>query len=104
MNPHDDQALQDAIVTAVEMHRHERRTRMAELRNRISIADLNGNVKSRWGRFPTDEPGMFKAPHGIWVDSHGDVYVGEFEREPRVGAKQHHQVLVGGGGHAHPMP
>ena len=57
---------------------------VAELRNRISISDLSGNVKSRWGRFPTDEPGMFKAPHGIWVDSHGDLYVGEVLEGQRI--------------------
>ncbi len=42
VNPHDDQALQDAIVAAVEMHRHERRTRMAGLRNRIRNFDVQG--------------------------------------------------------------
>ena len=50
---------------------------VGELRNRVSICDLSGNVITRWGRFPTDEPGMFYAPHGIWVDSRGDLYVGE---------------------------
>jgi DNA-binding beta-propeller fold protein YncE len=50
---------------------------VAELRNRISISDLHGNVITRWGRFPTHDPGMFIAPHGIWTDSHGDLYVGE---------------------------
>ena len=57
---------------------------VAELRNRISIADMSGNVVSRWGRFPTDEPGMFYAPHGIWVDSHGDLYVGEVLEGQRI--------------------
>lgn len=57
---------------------------VAELRNRISIADMSGKVLSRWGRFPTDEPGMFKAPHGIWVDSHGDLYVGEVLEGQRI--------------------
>jgi sugar lactone lactonase YvrE len=50
---------------------------VAELRNRVSISDLDGNVLSRWGRFPSQEPGQFYAAHGIWTDSHGDVYVGE---------------------------
>jgi DNA-binding beta-propeller fold protein YncE len=50
---------------------------VGELRNRVSIADLDGNVLSRWGRFPSKEPGQFFAAHGIWADSHGDVYVGE---------------------------
>lgn len=57
---------------------------VAELRNRISIADLSGRVIARWGRFQTSEPGMFYAPHGIWADSHGDLYVGEVLEGQRV--------------------
>jgi trehalose 6-phosphate synthase len=40
VNPHDDLALQQAIKTAVEMHRHERRERMAALRTQIRQSDL----------------------------------------------------------------
>jgi trehalose 6-phosphate synthase len=40
VNPHDDEALQQAIVTAVEMHRHERRRRMAALRAQIRASDV----------------------------------------------------------------
>ena len=42
VNPHDDHALQQAIVTAVEMHRHERRSRMAGLRDQIHKSDVQG--------------------------------------------------------------
>jgi trehalose 6-phosphate synthase len=42
VNPHDDRALQQAIVTAVEMHRHERRRRMAALRKQVQTMDLQG--------------------------------------------------------------
>lgn len=42
VNPHDDRALQDAIVEAVEMHRHERRGRMAGLRDQIRKSDVQG--------------------------------------------------------------
>lgn len=42
VNPHDDQALQDAIVQAVEMHRHERRGRMEGLRGQIQGSDVQG--------------------------------------------------------------
>ena len=42
VNPHDDRALQRAIVTAVEMHRHERRGRMAGLRDQIRKSDVQG--------------------------------------------------------------
>jgi trehalose 6-phosphate synthase len=40
VNPHDDHALQQAIVTAVEMHRHERRERMAAMRDQIRSNDV----------------------------------------------------------------
>jgi trehalose 6-phosphate synthase len=42
VNPHDDVALQQAIRTAVEMHRHERRARMEALRTQIRKSDLQG--------------------------------------------------------------
>jgi trehalose 6-phosphate synthase len=42
VNPHDEEALQRAIMTAVEMHRHERRDRMAGLRNQIRKSDVQG--------------------------------------------------------------
>lgn len=42
VNPHDDVALQQAIVTAVEMHRHERRARMAALRSQVQRMDVRG--------------------------------------------------------------
>ncbi len=45
---------------------------------RVSIFDLSGKLLARWGGSvnPT-APGDFFAPHGIWVDSHGDIYVAE---------------------------
>ena len=45
---------------------------------RLSIFDRQGNLKARWGggKHPC-APGDFFAPHGIWVDSHGDLYVTE---------------------------
>ena len=42
VNPHDDRALQRAIVTAVEMHRHERRRRMSGLRQQVQRMDVQG--------------------------------------------------------------
>jgi DNA-binding beta-propeller fold protein YncE len=45
---------------------------------RVSIFDPHGNLRARWGggRSPC-APGDFFAPHGICVDSRGDIYVGE---------------------------
>ncbi|NND73579.1 MAG: trehalose-6-phosphate synthase [Ilumatobacter sp.] len=42
VNPHDDRALQEAIITAVEMHRGERRTRMGALRDQVRRMDVQG--------------------------------------------------------------
>ena len=40
VNPHDERALQDTIVRAVEMHRHERRPRMESMRAAIAAANV----------------------------------------------------------------
>jgi trehalose 6-phosphate synthase len=42
VNPHDEKALREAIMTAVEMHRHERRSRMATLRAVVRSSDVQG--------------------------------------------------------------
>jgi trehalose 6-phosphate synthase len=42
VNPHDRAALRAAIMTAVEMHRHERRERMSRLREIVRRSDVKG--------------------------------------------------------------
>ena len=45
---------------------------------RVSIYTLDGKVLARLGDTgPGEAPGQFIAPHGIAVDSRGDIYVGE---------------------------
>jgi len=46
---------------------------------RVSIVDNDGKLLARFGDVAGagNEPGQFISPHGIAVDSHGDVYVGE---------------------------
>ena len=40
--------------------------------------NLKGEVLARLGDIGQGEaPGQFIAPHGITIDSHGDIYVGE---------------------------
>jgi len=54
--------------------------RYPNLGPRISILDGKGNVLVRLGRTEDaigQEPGQFMSPHGIAVDSRGDIYVGE---------------------------
>jgi DNA-binding beta-propeller fold protein YncE len=50
---------------------------IAELGARVSVVDLDGNILSRWGGERSHKSGEFWAPHGIWVDSQGDMYVAE---------------------------
>ncbi len=45
---------------------------------RLSILNLEGKLIGRLGDIRGGEaPGQFIAPHGIAIDSHGDIYVGE---------------------------
>lgn len=44
---------------------------------RVSICDPDGNVHTRIGGDEEVMPGNFIAPHGLWADSRGDLYVGE---------------------------
>ncbi len=59
---------------------------IAELEQRISIMTLDGEVISQWGsERGSTVPGEFLAcPHGIWLDSHGDMYVGEVQADARL--------------------
>ena len=44
----------------------------------VSIVSLKGDLLARVGdRFPGEQPGQFIAPHGVTVDSRGDLYVAE---------------------------
>jgi DNA-binding beta-propeller fold protein YncE len=43
----------------------------------LSIRDLDGRVLTRWGGDDPCEPGSFASPHGLCVDSRGNLYVGE---------------------------
>jgi streptogramin lyase len=56
---------------------------IAELGRRISIFDLKTRqMLASWGggAEPSQTPGEFLGgPHGIWLDSHGDIYAGEVE-------------------------
>lgn len=44
---------------------------------RVSVLTLEGDVKTRFGGADPVAPGSFFAPHGIWADSTGDLYVSE---------------------------
>jgi sugar lactone lactonase YvrE len=57
---------------------------VAELAHRVTVLDGEGRVIGRWGGVRSDKPGHFTEPHGIAVDSRGDVYVGEVAPGARV--------------------
>ena len=44
---------------------------------RVSVFDLDGKLITRWGGPNPAAPGSFCAPHGLCVDSRGDLYVAE---------------------------
>jgi DNA-binding beta-propeller fold protein YncE len=45
---------------------------------RLSVFDCNGKLLARWGGGDRPwDPGNFYAPHDLWIDSHGELYVGE---------------------------
>jgi len=55
-----------------------------ELRYRMSILNLNGELLARWGGIESHEPGQFLAPHTAYTDSHGDLYIGEVLEGQRI--------------------
>jgi hypothetical protein len=58
----------------------------------VTVCDLDGRVISRFGGHDPVLPGNLIAPHGIWVDSRGDLYVGEVVK--RSGAIEYFAPLT----------
>jgi len=55
---------------------------IAEGVHRISIFNLDGELLARWGE-QGEAPGQFaNSPHGIWIDSRGDLYITEVPHLP----------------------
>ncbi|MFP6816802.1 MAG: peptidyl-alpha-hydroxyglycine alpha-amidating lyase family protein [Pseudomonadales bacterium] len=44
---------------------------------RVSVLTLDGEIQTRFGGEDATAPGNFFAPHGIWADTKGDLYVSE---------------------------
>lgn len=59
---------------------------IAELEQQVSIYTLDGTLITKWGGAEKSEtPGRFLGcPHGIWMDSRGDLYVGEVQADGRL--------------------
>jgi DNA-binding beta-propeller fold protein YncE len=46
---------------------------------KITIRDLKGNILSAWSGRESEGKGVMEFPHGIAVDSHGDIYEADCE-------------------------
>ncbi len=57
---------------------------VSELRARVTICSLDGTVLARLGGEGSDNPDLFVAPHGVWTDSHGDLYDAEVLQGQRL--------------------
>jgi DNA-binding beta-propeller fold protein YncE len=73
----------DGLIYVAELwwRKGQRSQRFGEITTdrygRVSALNADGTVAARWGGSAPGTPGGFTAPHGIAVDSHGDVYVAE---------------------------
>jgi DNA-binding beta-propeller fold protein YncE len=53
---------------------------------RVSVFSPDGRLLARWGGGDRPaEPGDFLAPHGLWVDGRGDLYVAEVTQAAGAG-------------------
>lgn len=50
---------------------------IAEAVPRISVFDLDGRLLARWGEEGSAAGQFANWPHGVWIDSQGDLYVAE---------------------------
>jgi DNA-binding beta-propeller fold protein YncE len=50
---------------------------------RVTVCEPDGSIVARIGGADPFPPGNFVAPHGLWVDSTGAIYVGEVTKAAR---------------------
>ena len=70
----------------VYFDRHAEVVYIAELQQQVSIYTTDHQLLAQWGeRERINRPGSFGGcPHGIWVDSHGDLYVTEVQIDGKI--------------------
>jgi DNA-binding beta-propeller fold protein YncE len=57
----------------------------------LTIRDLEGRILTQLGGGPDPcADGSFASPHGLWVDSRGDLYVGEVTHTALSGSGRYH--------------
>lgn len=57
---------------------------VAEVSGRVTICSLDGIVLARIGGGDNEAPSPVVFPHGIWADSHGDLYIAETRDRARL--------------------
>ncbi|MBI4202703.1 MAG: hypothetical protein HY532_06305 [Chloroflexi bacterium] len=57
---------------------------VAELGARVSVCNLSGDILARWEGSGQRVAGEPMAPHGIWTDSKGDIYLAEVLQSARL--------------------
>lgn len=57
---------------------------VGELQHRVTILDQDDSIVARIGGESKAEPGYFVAPHTVWLDSEGSLYIGEVLEGQRV--------------------
>ena len=83
-----DQWTDLSLPASLAIDEKEEVVYVAEISRRVSIFTIDGKLLARWGEGTyvqqksadgqeDDPPSLFLAPHGIAVDSRGDIYVGE---------------------------
>jgi DNA-binding beta-propeller fold protein YncE len=79
----DDIAIRDGLLYVVELGLYVgrypglRSDTPSDPPSRISIWTLDRKLVTRWGTRDSCTPGNFHAPHGVAVDSQGNIYVTE---------------------------
>jgi hypothetical protein len=66
---------------------------MSETRpSQVTVRDLAGKVLARWGGPDPFAPGGFTSAHELCVDSRGDLYVGEIDRQAGTRPGRHRGI------------
>lgn len=66
-------------------NRSGRKPQIEVLPSYVSVWSLNGERSVMWGGEDACAPGNFWAAHGLCLDSHGDLYIGEIVTKPGRG-------------------
>lgn len=81
--PQDIFIAKDGLVYVAELgwrkgdHSYRRGLIVEDEPARLSIYDPEGNLLLRWGDVDPAKAGCFIAPHGLWVDDQGSIYLAE---------------------------